>query len=221
MYFTVVVGLGLWKWTKSSGTKLAPHLTGFTSNLSGNLGPIYSVPPLEQALAQLPWWFRHHQWRQCHPTAETWCYTQVLQAQACPLYAIQDGVDTQLNKLESEGVLEKVSHSDWATPIVVAPKDGSYSHCELHSGSWAVLSSKSWGPLGHAGWRSKVHQIRPEAGYQQLCQGCIWCSHSIIQGTSHCACHTSSRSSQVQLPGPGELLQEIYSTLATPVYPLN
>ena len=45
-------------------------------------------------------------------------------------YAIRDAVGPQLDKLEAEGVLEKVSHSDWAVPIMVVPKqDGSYRLC--------------------------------------------------------------------------------------------
>ena len=45
-------------------------------------------------------------------------------------YAIRDAVGPQLDKLKAEGVLEKVSHSDWAVPIMVVPKqDGSYRLC--------------------------------------------------------------------------------------------
>ena len=41
-------------------------------------------------------------------------------------YAIRDAVGAQLDKLESDGVLEKVSHSDWAAPVIFIPKqDGS------------------------------------------------------------------------------------------------
>ncbi|XP_055715122.1 uncharacterized protein K02A2.6-like, partial [Phlebotomus papatasi] len=35
---------------------------------------------------------------------------------------LQDKVEAELNRLESEGIIEKVSHSLWASPIVVVPK---------------------------------------------------------------------------------------------------
>ena len=34
-------------------------------------------------------------------------------------YSIRDGVGEELDSQEAEGILEKVTHSDWATPIVV------------------------------------------------------------------------------------------------------
>ena len=45
-------------------------------------------------------------------------------------FAIKDIIGAELNSLEAAGILEKVSHSDWATPIVTVPKkDGSYRIC--------------------------------------------------------------------------------------------
>ena len=42
---------------------------------------------------------------------------------ACPiLYTIKEAVEHELDKLESDGILEKVNHSAWASPIVVVPK---------------------------------------------------------------------------------------------------
>uniref|UniRef100_A0A2S2PVS1 Retropepsins domain-containing protein n=1 Tax=Sipha flava TaxID=143950 RepID=A0A2S2PVS1_9HEMI len=37
-------------------------------------------------------------------------------------YALKSAVEIELNKLEVEGVISKVSSSDWASPIVVVPK---------------------------------------------------------------------------------------------------
>ena len=37
-------------------------------------------------------------------------------------YALRDGVTTELNRLVKEGIIEKVSYSDWATPIVAIHK---------------------------------------------------------------------------------------------------
>ena len=37
-------------------------------------------------------------------------------------FAIRDAVGAQLNKLEQDSVLEKITHSSWAAPIIVVPK---------------------------------------------------------------------------------------------------
>ena len=37
-------------------------------------------------------------------------------------FAIKDAVGAELNCLEGEGILQRVSHSDWAAPIVAVPK---------------------------------------------------------------------------------------------------
>ena len=45
-------------------------------------------------------------------------------------FAIRDTIGMELDRLEAEGVVEKVSHSDWAAPIVpVRKKDGQYRLC--------------------------------------------------------------------------------------------
>ena len=45
-------------------------------------------------------------------------------------YAIQEAVEDELDRLEREEILEKVTHSEWATPVVVVPKaDGSVRLC--------------------------------------------------------------------------------------------
>ena len=45
-------------------------------------------------------------------------------------FAIKEIVGKELDRLTRAGILEKVSHSDWASPIVTVPKkDGSYRIC--------------------------------------------------------------------------------------------
>ena len=45
-------------------------------------------------------------------------------------YAIKPKVEQELKTLEKEGIIEKVDHSDWATPIVAVPKgDNSVRIC--------------------------------------------------------------------------------------------
>ena len=38
-------------------------------------------------------------------------------------YALQDRVHKELTRLETSGIIKKVSHSDWASPIVPVVKD--------------------------------------------------------------------------------------------------
>ena len=45
-------------------------------------------------------------------------------------YALREPIERELKRLESEGIVERVSHSDWAAPIVAVPKqDGSVRIC--------------------------------------------------------------------------------------------
>ena len=45
-------------------------------------------------------------------------------------FAIKDDIMSELNRLESRGILEKVDYSGWAAPIVAVPKkDGKIHIC--------------------------------------------------------------------------------------------
>ena len=45
-------------------------------------------------------------------------------------FAIKDIIGDEFDRLEKEGKLEKVMHSDWASPIVAVPKqDGKFRIC--------------------------------------------------------------------------------------------
>ena len=45
-------------------------------------------------------------------------------------FAVRGAIEDELDRLEREGVLEKVTHSEWATPIVAVPKaDGRFRIC--------------------------------------------------------------------------------------------
>ena len=37
-------------------------------------------------------------------------------------YVLCSGLEDELDRLEHEGILEKVTHSEWATPVVAVPK---------------------------------------------------------------------------------------------------
>ena len=45
-------------------------------------------------------------------------------------YSTRDAVEKELDRLEEEGTIVKILHSEWATPIVVVPKtDNKYRIC--------------------------------------------------------------------------------------------
>ena len=44
-------------------------------------------------------------------------------------YALREKVEEELDKLERQGVLRKINHSDWAAPIVVVPKKNGVRIC--------------------------------------------------------------------------------------------
>jgi len=37
-------------------------------------------------------------------------------------FALKGAIEEELDRLEAEGILEKVTHSDWAAPVVPVPK---------------------------------------------------------------------------------------------------
>ena len=65
-------------------------------------------------------------------------------------YAIRDAVDRELKRLESLGVIESVSHSEWATPLVAVPKsDGSVRLCGDYSKTVNPVLDTDQYPLPH------------------------------------------------------------------------
>ena len=64
-----------------------------------------------------------------HLTLHDGAQPKFLKARPLP-YALRDRVGLELDRLEQDGILTKVSHSDWATPVVPIPKkDGSVRIC--------------------------------------------------------------------------------------------
>ena len=56
-------------------------------------------------------------------------------------YALQEAVEAEYNRLESEGIVERVEFSEWATPMVHVPKaDGTTRSCGDYAISFTSLS---------------------------------------------------------------------------------
>ena len=70
-------------------------------------------------------------------------------------FAIKEGIGTQLDELEAEGILVKVTHSDWAAPIVAVPKqDGKFRICGDYKVTVNAALDIDQYPLS---WRPKVY----------------------------------------------------------------
>ena len=53
------------------------------------------------------------------------CQPKFVKARPVP-FAIKPAVDCELDRLEQEGIIEKVTHSEWASPVVAVPKPGGH-----------------------------------------------------------------------------------------------
>ena len=55
-------------------------------------------------------------------------------------FTVKDAIEWELDRLEKAGIVEKLTHSDWAAPVVVVPKDdGQIRLC----GDYKVIVIKS------------------------------------------------------------------------------
>ena len=83
-------------------------------------------------------------------------------------FSIKKAIEEELGKLEEAGILEKITYSEWAAPIVAVPKkDGKIRICgdyrESSSGSRSISSTKTGRPICNLGGREKVLHTRPLA----------------------------------------------------------
>ena len=53
------------------------------------------------------------------------CQPKFVKARPVP-FAIRSAVDRELDRLEQEGIIAKITHSEWASPIVAVPKSGGH-----------------------------------------------------------------------------------------------
>ena len=86
-------------------------------------------------------------------------------------YAIKEAIGEELDRMEADGIIEKIAHSDWAAPIVAVPKrDGKFRICgdykvtinsELDVDQYPLLKPED---LFATLRRSEVHHLRHFTG---------------------------------------------------------
>ena len=90
-------------------------------------------------------------------------------------FALRGKVEEALDRLESDGVLEHVNHSEWAAPVVTVPKrDGSVRLCGDYKVTvnpvlevdHAVPAPTTRGYFRYPRWGSTVHHVRLVARLQ-------------------------------------------------------
>ena len=90
---------------------------------------------------------------------------------ACPIFfAIKDAVGAELNRLEGEGILQRVNHSDWAALIIIwlfqrrmenSGFVGLQSDCQWCTRCRPVFPTKAYRSFCHIGWRPNLYKTGP------------------------------------------------------------
>ena len=94
-------------------------------------------------------------------------------------FALKAAIKEELDRLESEGILEKISYSEWAAPVVPVPKaEGTIRLCgdykvtinsQLEVDQYPLPKPDDiFATLAEGKWFSKIDL---KHAYQQLCHG--------------------------------------------------